>query len=151
MKKTTTWILIADGGRARLVVKENAASAYTQVVDMDFITDSRPTHDVGTDRPGRSHDRMGDARHAMEPPSDPHREEKRLLAERVAGFLEEKRQKNAFERLIVIAAPKAMGDLRQGFSPSLKAMVVEEISKDLTMFSLHDLQDKLPKIIEITH
>ncbi len=151
MKKTITWILIADGSRARLVVKRNVHDGYKQVIDTDFIADKRPSHDMGVERPGRTHDSTGAARHAMQPPTDFHREEKHHLAQRVGDFLEEQRQKKAFERLIVIAAPQALGDLRDSFSPSLKKQVVEEIDKDLTMFTLHELQDKLSKIIEITH
>jgi protein required for attachment to host cells len=151
MKKTTTWILIADGARARLFCKPTATGGYEQVIDTAFISDNRPSHDQGVERPGRTHDSTGDARHAMQPPTDFHREEKRHLAQRVGEFLEEERKKNAFERLIVIAAPQALGDLRGSFTSSLQDMVVEEIDKDLTMFSLNDLQDKLSALIEITH
>ena len=151
MKKTVTWILIADGARARLVVNANKNDGYKQVIDTDFIADNRPSHDMGSERPGRTHDSTGSARHAMQPPVDPHREEKRHLAQRVNAFLEEQRQQKAFERLIVIAAPKTLGDLRGSFSAPLQAMVVEEIDKDLTMFSLNDLQDKLPNLIEVNH
>ena len=106
MKKAITWILIADGARARLVVNANNIDGYKQVIDTDFIADNRPSHDMGTERPGRTHDSAGSARHALQPPVDPHREEKRHLAQRVGGFLEEQRLQKAFERLIVIATPK---------------------------------------------
>jgi len=151
VKKTVTWILIADGARARLVVKANNIDGYKQVIDTDFITDNRPSHEIGTERPGRTHDSAGSARHALQPPADPHREEKRHLAKRVAAFLEEQRQQKAFERLVVIAAPQALGDLRGSFPVPLQSMVAEEIDKDLTMFSLNDLQDKLPELIETNH
>ncbi len=151
MNKTTTWILIADGARARLLIRPNANGSYEQVIDTDFIADNRPSHDIGTERPGRTHDSSGEARHALQPASDPHREEKRHLAHRVGEFLEEQRQENAFERLIVIAAPQALGDLRNQFSSQLQTMIAEEIDKDLTMFTLHELQNKLPDLIEITH
>jgi len=151
MKKTTTWILIADGARARLVSRPNAAGGYEQVIDTDFIADKRPSHELGVERPGRTHDSSGDARHALQSPSDPHREEKRHLAQRVSEFLEQQRQKKAFEKLVVIAAPQALGDLRNCFSSRLLTMVVEEIDKDLTRFTLHELQDKLPDLIETTH
>ena len=151
MKKAVTWILIADGARARLVVNANTNDGYKQVIDTDFIADNRPSHDMGTERPGRTHNSTGSVRHAMQPPVDPHREEKRHLAQRVNMFLEEQLQQKAFERLIVIAAPKTLGDLRGSFSNPLQAMVVEEIDKDLTMFSLNELQDKLSRLIEISH
>jgi protein required for attachment to host cells len=151
MKKTVTWILIADGSRARLIANQRSAEGYKQVIDTDFIADKRSTHDLGSERPGRTHDSTGEARHAMQSPTDAHREEKRHLAQRVSDFLEEQRRQKAFERLIVIAAPQALGDLRNNFSSSLQNMVVEEINKDLTMFSLHELQAKLPALIKITH
>ncbi len=149
MKSKTTWILIADGARARLLCKNRAGGKYESVTAADFIADRRPGHDIETDRPGRTHDRMGDQRHALEPTSDPHREEKRALARRIGNFLEEERQKKAFERLVLIAAPQALGDLRESFTPALKNLVAEEIDKDLTMFTLHELQDRLDRLIQI--
>jgi protein required for attachment to host cells len=151
MKKIVTWIVLADGARCRILTRETAVSDYREVFGVDYFAPHQASRKLASDRPGRVHDRFGTGRHAMSPPSDPHREEKRHFAIRLAELLESEREKKSFERLIVIAPPKTLGDLRQNFSPLLKNMIVEEIAKDVTMLKLHELQQRLPDMIEHVH
>ncbi len=151
MKHKTTWILLADGSRARLLVNAGPKKGYESVLGADLVGENLANSEINSDRPGRSFDRVGMGRHAMEPPSDPHREEKRKLAHRVADLLEAERQKGSFDHLIIIAAPQMLGDLRQSLPDTVKSMIVEEIAKDLSKLSLHELKDTLPKVIEHTH
>ena len=151
MKKIVTWIVLADGARGRIITRKTAVAPYEEALDIDLTAPHPASREILSDRPGRVHDRFGEGRHAMVPPSDPHRQEKREFAARLAALLESEREKNSFERLIIIAPPKTLGDLRQHFSPSLKAMIIEEIARDVSMFNLHELQSRLPEMIEHVH
>jgi protein required for attachment to host cells len=44
------------------------------------------------------------------------------------------------EHLLVIASPKALGELRKHFSKQLSGVLVGEIAKDLTGHSLNDVE-----------
>jgi len=89
MKKRTTWILIADGSRARFFVNKGPGEGLEPALGTEFIADKRKSREIGSDRPGRTHDIGGPGRHSMEPPTDPHEYEKIEFARELAQKLEE--------------------------------------------------------------
>lgn len=127
-----TWILIADGARARVLESTGKGKKLEEVVGLVQANDLPPSRDLADDRQGRSFDSVGSHRHAMERRSDPHRELKRRFAEHVAGLIDEKVQAGAFERLVVVAPAVTMGDLRPAFSKRVADLVTAEIVSDLT-------------------
>jgi protein required for attachment to host cells len=102
---------------------------------------------LASDRQGRSFDSAGEGRHAMERPTDPKRHAKWSFAHDIADILESERKKNAFERLVVVAAPEVLGDLRSEFGAELQRMVLAEIDKDLTKVATRDLPGHLDKLM----
>lgn len=144
-----TWVLIADGSRARLFVNEGVGKGLKPVLGQQFIGTKLPSRDIATDRPGRAFDSAGEGRHAMEPPTDPHRHEKQAFAHELADVLEDRRKRNAFDRLVVVAPPEALGDLRSEFSDQLRRLVTAELNKDLTKISIHELSDHLGEVMAV--
>ena len=133
------------------MVNAGPDKGYRSVLDADLIGKNLASGEITSDRPGRGFDRVGNGRHAMQPPSDPHREGKRKLAHRVADLLERERKKGSFDRLIIIAAPQMLGDLRQYFPESLKRMIIEEVPKDLSKFATPGLKSTLPELLHRLH
>jgi len=142
-KSTVTWVLIADGARARLLTTGGGAKGLEPVLDQEFIGTNLASRDIASDRPGRSFDSAGEGRHAMEPPTDPKRHAKQAFAHDIAEILEAARKKNGFGCLVVVAPPQALGDLRSEFGVELRRMVIAEINKDLTQVPIHELPDYL--------
>jgi protein required for attachment to host cells len=70
-----------------------------------------------------------------------------MFAQEVAAVLENARQRNEFQHLVVVAPPKALGDLRAGFSDALHDRVTAELHKDLTKIPIHDLPSHLAGIL----
>ena len=70
-------------------------------------------------------------RHAIEPRIDPHRELKRDFAKELAEMLDKRLSEKAFDRLVIVAPPKALGDLRAALSAQVKPLVYAELDKDL--------------------
>jgi protein required for attachment to host cells len=91
-----------------------------------------PTREIGADRPGRSFESVGSARHAMENPTDWHREQKRQFAQRVARAIGERSAAGSFDRLVVVAPAATMGDLRAALPDDARARVAAEVVADLT-------------------
>ena len=143
-----TYVLIADGARARLFVVEEGTADLKPALGQEFIGTNLPSREIGSDRPGRSFDSAGSGRHAMEPPTDPHRHAERVFAQEVAGVLEDARRRNEFQHLIVVAPPKALGDLRAEFSTVLRDRVTAELHKDLTKVPVHDLPSHLAEVLK---
>jgi protein required for attachment to host cells len=70
-----------------------------------MTAETAPSHDVTSDRPGRTFDSAGDSRHAKELPTDSHRYEKRRFAHELAGLLEHQRTSEAYGQLLIVAPP----------------------------------------------
>ncbi len=149
MKPTKTWILLADGARARIVSNAGPGKGIEEVSGMEFSGDKQRTGEVMADRPGRSFDSAGSHRHAMEPPSDPHREMKRDFASDLVQALEDQLAKRAFDRLVLIAAPATLGDLRNAMPKALQDVIYAEVPKDLVKLPNTDLGSHLADILAI--
>jgi protein required for attachment to host cells len=139
MKPIRTWVLIADAARARVFENTGKGTGLTLVQDVGLDAELLPSHDLGTDRPGRSFDSVGSGRHAMESPSDLHREQKRLFARRIAEAIEERQARKIFDRLVLVAPPVTMGDLRAALPDKVKAVVATEVIADLTRTPVSEL------------
>jgi len=68
----------------------------------------------------------------MEPSSDPVEVCETNFVKSVAERLDRKYQESAFSRLIIVAAPSALGTLRGALTDGVRAAVVAEQAKNLT-------------------
>ena len=62
------------------------------------------------------------------------------LAKHAATVLAAEWAKGDYDRIVVAAGPKMLGEFRQEMPKALSAHVAAELHKDLIGFSLHDLQ-----------
>ncbi len=164
MKPLKTWALIADGGRARIVENNGpvhghsapggigngeTAHEWTVVEDMVFDNDHSSTHDLVTDRQGRSFSSMGSRRSAIEARTDPHREQKTKFAHHLATILATRLEHGAYQRLIIAAPPATLGDLRSAISDKVRATIVAELAHDLTKIPNHDIAGHLRQAMSV--
>jgi protein required for attachment to host cells len=146
MKAKRTWIIIADGAHARVFETRGSVKKLTPVEDMTMDGDHRATHDILTERPGRTNESVGPMRHAIEPATDPRRELKRSFAQSVADRLERRYTDKSFDRFVLVAPPKTLGDLRSALSPALRAALHGEVAKDLVKTPQIEISDHLNDI-----
>jgi protein required for attachment to host cells len=147
----TTWVLIADGARARILAQEKPFEALRPALEEEEITGSTAqSKEIGSDRPGRSFDSSGlGGRHAMAPPTDPQRYAKFAFARELVERLEEALHGGRFQHLVLVAAPKTLGDLRELLPAPVKAKVVAELDKDLTHVPVRDLPRHLASVLKL--
>lgn len=132
MKKTVTWILIADGTQARVLEHTGPGKGLATVKGLDWSIPPLQSQDIDSDRPGRGHSSGGSARSAMEPKTDPAQHREAEFVRTVAHELDRKAKDGAFDRLVIAAAPIALGNLRKVLSDFVKKTIVAELDKDLT-------------------
>ncbi len=132
MKPIITWILIADGARARVLTNTGPGKGVQEVAGMEFAQAPLKSGDIMADPPGRRQASVGKGRSAMQPATDPVDKREADFVSDLAQMLETKLRKKAFDRLIIAAAPQALGTLRTAMSPQVRQKVVHEIAKDLT-------------------
>ena len=145
--RRVTWVLVADGARARLLTRTMKTEPLVPALDHEFIGSNIPSREINADRPGRSFDSAGDSRHAMEPPTDPKRKRKADFAKELAALLDAEAKRGSFDQLVVVAPPQALGDLRAEFSEAVQERLVEENNKDLGEAPVDELAARLDEAL----
>jgi protein required for attachment to host cells len=144
-----SWILIADAAEARILVQEGAGEPLKLLDGAQFHNpdQSHHTHDLGTDHLPRTIESSGGARHAIEPKTDPRRHAAGGFAKTLAEFVERRAVEKSYDRLIVVAPPHMLSDLRKSMGKHAHALLAGELHKDLMKTPLHDLPSHLEPLI----
>lgn len=149
MKPKRTWILVADGAHGRILFTEGWDRGLTIVSAHESVAATKLTRELGADRPGRVQESANTARHAMEPRVDWQRHEKHLFAKEMAKALNKGAHDNAYDRLVLVATPAILGELRAALDKTARKLVSAELDKDLTQVPLHDLPKRLQKVTPV--
>ena len=147
MTHPNTWLLVADAAGARIFLVDATTRTLVREPLYELSAATPPSSEIGSDRPGRTFHSAGPSRHAKEPPTDPHRYEKMRFAREVADLLANARTRRAFDRLVVVAPPQMLGDLRAAFAEDVRLVVTDEAAKDLAMFAPHELESHLGDLL----
>jgi protein required for attachment to host cells len=140
----STWGLAIDGARARILRDlEEAAAGRPPPEELGLEVHPERLSGIMADRPGRVHASAGTARSAMEYASDPVREAERAFCEEVLWLLGTHLRRGDFDRLVVAAAPRMLGHLRDRRSREIAAATVAECAKDYTHLAPSDLRARL--------
>jgi protein required for attachment to host cells len=137
------WVLIADGEHARVVKPTDKPGQFGTLIAFDSASAHMKSTDLGSDRPGRVHESASVTRHAVTPRSDPKLAAKDAFLREVARLIEQHDVENAFDRLVLVAPPHALSDLRADLNKSVSAKVVGSLTKDLVKVSDHNLMSHL--------
>lgn len=136
------WILVGDGQKA-LFLRNAGDAEQPSLETIDVLRhENPPTREQGADRPGRLQDRGVQQRSAVQE-TDWHQLEKDRFADWVAEILYKAAQGKAFERLIVVAPPKTLGELRRVFHSEVEKRVVGTLDKDLTNHPVDRIRELL--------
>jgi len=135
------WVVVADGGKFLILKNDGDAKFPDLRVFRHVEQDNPPTHEQGTDRPGR-HDDNGPGRSAVED-TDWHALAKERFAKDLAERLRMFALKKKFERLVLVAAPTTLGQLRPELHDEVKNALIGEIDKDLTNHPVHEIEKAL--------
>ena len=149
MKATRTWIVVADGATARLFENRGPGRGMAPLSDGEMHGPHAATRELGSERPGRVHDRKGPGRHAMAPRADWHAQQKQDFLKAVAARLDHAAAGKAFDRLILVAPAKALGELRRALGREAAARVAGELPKDLTKVAVPELPEHLGDLIAL--
>ena len=149
MKPIRTWIVVADGARARFLLNEGPGKGLTLALPDGLSVPHPPTREIGAARPGRVFESADSSRHAMEPRADWHRFEKQQFARGVARIIDRAAGERSFDRLVLIAPPKTLGDLRAALGQASRDAIHTDVAKDLTKVPIQELPSYLEDIVNI--
>jgi protein required for attachment to host cells len=130
MKQTCTWIVVADGSEARILVHKSGERKLQQLPSGEIHEFAPPTRELVTDRLPRTQESGGPTRHQIEPRSDPHEQRKEKFLKRVIDYVGAAVQRKEFDGLVVIAPAPAMAVFRSHYPQAVKALIKQEIVHD---------------------
>jgi protein required for attachment to host cells len=146
MKQKTKWVLVADGARARIFVKNS--QGIESATSQDFVAENLKESDLGTAKPGRTFESSNSARHAYASHTDWHQNQKNLFAKELCNILEKATEKKEFDELILVAPSKSLGELRAHLNKQTALKVTAEIPKDVTKFTEPELMSFLERELD---
>lgn len=147
MTPARCWILVADGSRARVFLVLGQRRDLEPVDDMEISTDHRRASEMGPDAPGRSFESVGAARHSVAPRTDPERIEEQRFAGLIIERLDQAAGHSRFDKLILVAPPRMLGDLRAALTPRLTGLLAATLAKDLTKIPQARLVGHLEEVL----
>ena len=139
------WVLSANSGNAKLFSADTPIGPLTEIETFDNPEARLKQSELTTDRPGRSYESHGDARHSMEVEVSPHEHEQIRFAKLLMDRIEQGRLKNKFDRFVIVAAPAFLALLRNNLNPTLSKLLSLEIDKDYTALKTDELRTRLPE------
>jgi len=136
------WVVVCDGAKA--LVLENAGNRMTPNLRTKEVyeQDDPKTHDMGTDKPGRAFNSVGNRRSAMEQTDWHDQEEQKFLA-KLAARLDKAVLTGEAPSLIVVAPPRAIGVLRRAYSPHVRQAIRAEVEKDYVKMPVDEIMRHL--------
>ena len=137
------WIVVADSSRARFFSYHGLRTPLTEFDDLAHSESRLHESQITEDLPGRHPDSTGEGRHAMEQKHPVKEQEARSFAQQVADYLDRAYAENRLESLIIIAAPKFLGQLRDSFSDNIRGIISSEISKNLVQHSPEEIRTNI--------
>ena len=106
---------------------------------------ARPDRELETDRPGRRFGGAHGNRHAVDGERSTQRHETQLFAKQVCQALDSARTRHEFDRLVIIAAPRMLGMLREALPAPCQAVVAAEVAKDFSLDQVDSIRDAVPR------
>lgn len=140
------WLLVADGRRARVLIEQRRGAQLEEPADWAMEIGEDDLYEP-QDRPPRSHDRVGQGRHAMDKGRNLHEAEEEKFLKRVAERVGEAQKRGAFEHLVIAAPPRALGLLRAMLPQNAQERLRVTTPKDLLDEAPAKLRDRLQELL----
>lgn len=144
-----TWILVAHRGGARLFENLGPDTGLKLVEDIPHPEGRLQNQEINADKPGRSFDSLGRGRHSMGKEIEPTEHVSQQFAKMLSEKLDLGRTQNRFSKLMLVAEPHFLGQLRDALPPHTAALVSATLDKDLIGIEDRDLPGYLGKATEL--
>jgi protein required for attachment to host cells len=145
-------VLVADGTKMLFFRNEGDADYPKLEVELQREEEDPKDSDQGRSEPGRTFSSnrgdprtggygstVGAARSAYSE-TDFHQLQKDNFAHEAADMLKKKALANEYEKLIIVAPPATLGELRKHYHKEVEARIAGEVAKDLTNMPVTEIE-----------
>ncbi|GLT07914.1 host attachment family protein [Sulfitobacter sp. PR48] len=141
-----TWVLIADGEKALFLVNQTDGEDPFLEVFREEAQDNPPNREQAANRRGRFNDGPSVHRSAVQD-TDWHQLAKDRFAGELAEILYRKAHQGAFDRIVLVAPPHTLGELRREIHKEVADRVVAEVPKTLTNHPVDQIETLIAREI----
>ena len=144
----TTWILVAHRGGARLFENAGPGKGMQLVEDIPHPEGRLKSGEINADRPGRAFDTFG-RRHGVSQEHEAADQVSLMFAKHLCDKLEKARAENRFGKLVLVAEPRLLGELRAALDNHTAALVSSTVDMDLAGVDNRDIPKHLGNLIQL--
>jgi protein required for attachment to host cells len=136
------WVVVCDGAKA-LILENTGDRKFPNLRAKETRQhEDPPTREVGSDAPGRAVQSVGTMRSAVEQ-TDWHRQNEDRFLSKLAHDLDRAVAEGKVKSLLLVAPPRALGVLRQHYTPRLHDVLRAEIERDYVKLPVHEIEQRL--------
>lgn len=136
------FVVVADGEKALFLRNEGDALYPNLEVVREIREENPPTREQGSDRPGRFNDGPSVHRSAVAD-TDWHRAQKEKFADDIADRLYRLAHRGDFNKLVIVAPPLVLGEMRRKLHKEVSDRIVGEVPKTLTNHPVYEIEKLL--------
>ncbi len=146
----TTWYIVADATRARVVTLQNGPVRSTgdthptivPALNEEFVGRNLKSREVLSDHLGQR------APGHPATPADPHENAKAGFALELAQVLDKALNERRFDHLVLTAPPDMLGKIRNALTSQVSRRILREEDKDLVPLPDNELAQRLVQLAE---
>lgn len=142
-----TWVLVADSEKALFLENTTDAQNPNLKVRRKDEQENPSDREQSANRPGRFNDGPSVHRSAVDD-TDWHQLAKERFASDLADRLYKMAHKGKFDRLVLVAAPEVLGELRKNLHKEVADCVVGEVAKNLTNHETSKIEEMVKEALE---
>jgi protein required for attachment to host cells len=135
------FVFVGDGRKA-LILRNEGDKKFANLVTERVLNgeENPPTHEQGSDRPGRAYASAGSSARSSVETTDWHEIEEHRFAQRAAEALEALVRERGVRSLVIAAPARTLADLRRTLHADVKSKLIAEIDKDFTKIPVWEIE-----------
>lgn len=138
-----TWIVVADASRARIVTWTGADHTLEELDSLEHPESQKHEGDLATGGQGEVIESMGRSSRKTGPEVTALEKHAESFAKEIVAYLREAYEKKHFGELVIVAAPRELGRIRDNLDPVLEKRVKRTIDKNWAQHDTARIDDLL--------
>lgn len=137
---TTTWVVAADPTLGRVIEIDGSRPAEIRVFERD---ESVMPAEAKQGPPTKAFETVDGQRQALKIEREPDEPQRVAFTRQIGDYVEHARREHRFERLVLVAEPKVLANLRKELSGETMKMVASEVSRNVARENIEQIRSYL--------
>ena len=144
LNKKSSWVIVADESAATVYARKSQHAPLNEIIQLSNEVGRKKTGDLISDRGGRSFDSHGQGRHTMiKEQTGPKKRAAVAFAKDIASRINSAVRDGSCDEIILIAAPRFLGVLRDALEKAGNIVPAVTIDKEMVGRDAADIEKLL--------